>query len=262
MQVRKMGNTAPYNPSGGLCDEYRLDGASSWDDVVAFCKRIPENHPSCLPLMTLDFVGQATYTSMHCTHKWNLNDQGDFDLSVLPATCFEDSEYLGYFNSKEEFPMRQAAFRAHVAKANFASACSFGMTIDRDDHESWLAYQESPMSIFDHPISVMPVAVQQACDTLMALPNGYFVSDFGPAENYAIAQHLKNRFGFSLIGVGSSYLGFTSDLAVSSDDASSLANDLCLLYNVPSENLDWYRQSFATALFDQKHLFIRYTESD
>jgi hypothetical protein len=244
----------------GLCDEYRLDRIASFADIVALYRRIPDDHPGCRPLFTLDDVGQAQYTSGHAVGQHDLARIGDLDISHLPPECFEDGEYLGSLNTKAEFAICANNYAKLAQASSFDAACAHGVTLDAEGLEEWIGFQDDPLSLFDQPASAMVVPVERSWDALFAFPNGYFTCDLGPAETHAVARHVCERHGYELLGIGASYLGFLRPTPASTDQVQAIAADLCRLYSVPDRERPATAAAFERAIAGRDHLWIRYID--
>ncbi|WP_295471053.1 hypothetical protein [uncultured Pseudomonas sp.] len=260
MNIRFLGNHSDHNPANGLCDEYRLDGVASLDDLLAACRQLCEQHPDCKPLLSLDDLPQARYTAGHARLDLDLGKATPEEQAGLPPECFENGEYPGYLNTKAEFPIALRNFLDQVAGASFAEACNHGLTLTEEALQEWLAFQQDPVALIDQPASLLAVPVADACEALVAFPNGYFECDLGPAQNFAVARHLGAAYGYELVGVGAAYLGFLRSEPADATLSSAIAQDLCAFYNVaPAEWADM-AQTFVQAIVGRTWLSLRYVE--
>lgn len=260
MHIQFQGNTSNANPSQGLCDEYRLSDIASMAELAEARRQIAADHPGCTPLFSLDDFGQARYTSGHARMNLDLDDVSRLDISGLPAECFEDGKYLGYLSTKAEFFICLHNFRKHTAAVSFNDACAHGLTLDDEALEEWTGYQNDPVSLLDQPVSALVVPVEPAHDALAAFPNGYFECDLGPALNLAVARHLHDAHGYTLMGVGASYLGYLRATSPDATEARAIAADLCALYNASDENRAALADAFAQGIAGRTHLWVRYVE--
>jgi hypothetical protein len=258
MDVRFCGNEERANPSGGLCDEYRLSGIADFAELIAAYRRIAADHPGFRPLLTLDDFPQACYTSGHIREVLDLNDATGIDLSGLPPQCFENGEHLGYLTTKAEFPIRARNFARAVADASFANACDHGLTLDDEGWAEWTQFQDDPVSLLDQPLSAMLVPAAQGHDALAAFPNGYFVCDLRPALTTAVARHFTQVHGYELIGIGASYLGLLRAAPPDAATIGPIAADFCSLYTMSGQTSRL--NEVARAIVGRSHLWLRYTE--
>lgn len=260
MDMQFCGNATPGNPSEGLCDEYRLSTMTHIDELFAACAQIIARHPGCRPLVSLDDLPQARYTSGHARQSIDLDQVTELDLAGLPPECFEDGEYVGFMTTKAEFPICVRNFAALTAGASFSDACSHGLTLDAEGVAQWVGYQQEPLALLDQPVSALVVPVAQASEALSAFPNGYFSCDLGPVHNFAVARHLAQHHGYQLIGVGAAYLGFLRAAPADPDTARAVAADFCALYNVTDEQREGLAATVAQAVLGRTYLWLRYVE--
>ncbi|AGL84635.1 hypothetical protein EDF83_3145 [Pseudomonas protegens] len=260
MDIQFRGNAMPGNPAAGTCDEYSLSAISSLDELIDAYRKIAGDHPGFQPLLSLDDLPQARYTSGHARNNLGLDDASEQEIALLPAECFEQGEYLGYPTTKAEFAICLRNFTDLVAGSSFEDACAHGLTLDAPALREWVDYQQNPVSLLDQPLSALLVPVEQSYQALAAFPNGYFSCDLGPAQNFAVARHFAQAHGYELIGVGASYLGFLraepADLCV----ASAVASDFCALYNTPEEDRQAVVSTVVEAVHGRTHLWLRYVE--
>ncbi|MES2058885.1 MAG: hypothetical protein V4564_23300 [Pseudomonadota bacterium] len=258
MDIRFCGNDERANPSGGLCDEYRLSGITEFTDLIAAYRRIAADHPGFRPLLTLDDFPQACYTSGHIREVLDLNDTTGIDLSDLPPQCFENGEHIGYLSTKAEFPIRARNFAKAVAGSSFADACDHGLTLDEEGWTEWTEFQDGPLSLLDQPLSALLAPVEHGHDALAAFPNGYFVCDLRPALTNAVARHFWQTHGYDLIGVGASYLGLLRAVPPDAMEAGAIAADFCALYTMRAQTARL--RHVTRAITGRHHLWLRYTE--
>ncbi|WP_144637430.1 DUF4253 domain-containing protein [Bordetella genomosp. 13] len=260
MDMRFRGNKTPGNPSGGLCDEYRIGGIGSLDELMAAYRRIAADHPACKPLFSLDDFRQACYTSGHARARFELVDITGLDPAGIPPECLQEGAYVGDMDTKAEFLVCAHGFARFTAQASFAHACGHGLTLDAQALEEWTRFQDDPIALLDQPVSALVVPADCSYDTLAAFPNGYFTCDLGPDQTYAVARHFCREHGYELIGIGASYLGLLRDAPPDAARAEAVADDVCALYNARGRE----RQALAAAVIEgiagRTHLWLRYTE--
>lgn len=260
MDIQFRGNAQPENPAVGTCDEYNLSAISSLDELIEAYRKIAANHPGFRPLISLDDLSQARYTSGHARNNLGLDDASDQDIVGLPPECFEDGEYLGYPTTKAEFAICLRNFTDLVAASSFEDACAHGLTLDEQALQEWIDYQENPVSLLDQPLSALLVPVEHACQALAAFPNGYFSCDLNPAQNFAVARHFALTHGYELMGVGASYLGFLRAEPPEPSVAKAVAADFCALYNTGDEHREALISVVTKAISDRSYLWLRYVE--
>ncbi|WP_246475147.1 hypothetical protein [Pseudomonas folii] len=260
MDLEFRGNGMRDNPSLGTCDEYGVDGVTSFDDLAEARRKIEELHPGFKPLFSLDDLHQARYTSGHVRNNLGMDDASEQDIAGLPPECFENGEYIGYPTTKAEFAICLRNFTKLVAATSFEDACAHGLTLDEPALQEWICYQDNPVSLLEQPLSALLVPVQQSFYALAAFPNGYFTSDLDPAKNFAVARHLSEADGYELMGVGASYIGFIRAEPPDAALANIVAKDFCTLYNTSQEDLKARTSAVAQAVCGRTYLWLRYVE--
>ena len=241
-----------------LCDLYKVTGAISASALVDFIRSKSDDWPDCVLFATLDWFGQAAYTSGHCVNMHDLDSTDGHDLSGLDPAAFEDGEHIGYFTTKSEFPIRKSNFLKQAGTTQFSDVCG-ALAWDSEDSEADLFEMNSNRDVvLDEFAYVQIVPVDHPYEAISAFPNGYFTSDLSPFDNYAVARHIHEKFGYSLFGIGASYLGFMREDKLAPDLAASLAEDIALLYGEGgNENL---KRKIRDCIFGQDILMLRYTE--
>lgn len=260
MDIQFRGNRMPGNPAVGTCDEYSVSAISSIDDLVEAYRKIAASHPGFRPLMSLDDLPQARYTSGHARNSLGLDDATELDIEGLPAECFENGEYIGYPTTKAEFALCFRNFTNRVATTSFEDACAHGLTLDEQGVQEWVGAQENPVSLLDQPLSALLVPVEQTYEALAAFPNGYFTCDLGPAQNFAVARHFALTHGYELMGIGASYLGFLRTTPPDLSVAKAVAVDFCALYNISNEQWPSLISTVTQAIAGRTYLWLRYVE--
>lgn len=260
MDIEFRGNGMRDNPSIGTCDEYGVSGITRFDDLTEARRKIAESHPGFKPLFSLDDLHQARYTSGHARNNSGMDDASEQDIASLPPECFENGEYIGYPTTKAEFAICYRNFMNLVAATSFEDACAHGLTLDQQAMQEWIGYQSNPVSLLDQPLSALLVPVQHSCQALAAFPNGYFTSDLDPAKNFAVARHFSEAYGYELMGVGASYIGFIHAEPSDRCLANAVARDFCALYNTGDEDLQARISEVAQAISGRTYLWLRYVE--
>ena len=260
MDIEFLGHKSKHNPSGGLCDEYQLNNIENIEDLLLFIRDKKQQYPDKKLLLSLDDFSQACYTSGHARNTYHLDEVGSLDLSSVSPEAFEDGEHQGYLSTPSEFFICQHNFNQLVKDAIFSDACNKGLTLSEEYIDEWEDYQKSPLSMFDQPLSALLVPVNHAYQTLSAFPNGYFSSDLSPAENFAVAKRLEERYGLELIGVGASYLGFIRNQPLSHQQIYAMSEDLLCLYNIADKDKQAYLEIFSRWLAEGEFFWLRYVE--
>ena len=241
-----------------LCDVYKVAGPVTTSGIVEFIRSKSDEWPDCTLLATLDWFGQAAYTSGHAVNSHDLDSTDGHDLAGLDSVAFEDGEHLGYFTTKSEFPIRRSNFLKKATTTEFGDVCG-RLAWNAESTESDFFEINSNHDVeLDEDAYVQIVPVDHSFEAIAAFPNGYFTSDLSPFENYAVAKLMCEKHGYALFGIGASYLGFMRDEKLAGDAAMSLAEDIASLYG-EAGNQDLTRD-IRDCMFGQNILVLRYTE--
>lgn len=241
-----------------LCDGVTAHNLPSFAELQAVHSRLQAERPGQRVLASLDDLGQAAYTSGHCTEVHGLDDVVADDLSAAGGI----PPHPGYLSTPDDFPIRLAnllrgavsveleAVRGLLPWETSGDANDL-ITINRDA-EAALRIAAEKEVVFQF------VPVKSAADAIAAFPNGYFHGDLGPFQNHALARHLEAEYGLCLFGIGSRFLGFQREQPLSAESANRLAVELCGIY---ADAPDTATSELATLLTGRDWLLLRYTES-
>lgn len=108
----------------------------------------------------------------------------------------------------------------------------------------------------DQHILVKIVPVSKSYEAICGFPNGYFSSDLNPFENYAVAKHLHDKYGYEFFGIGASLLGFIRNHPLEEQEAAALVTDLIALYNSDASIYD----SMLDLVKGSKYLILKYID--
>jgi hypothetical protein len=238
-----------------LCDGVTARHLPSFAELVALHARLQRERPDCRVLASLDQLGQACYTSGHCTDLYELDPDEDDDA----AGGGEDADGLG---GRPEFPVRLARLlrlSEAVDPSALAGLLPWGTDGDANDLVTVNRDPERALRIYgEKEVLFQFVPVEAAADTIAAFPNGYFHSDLTPMQNHCLARYLEADFGLALFGIGSRFLGFRRDRSLDEAESQALAIALIALHvDAPEEAAD----ALARLLAGRDVLLFRYTES-
>jgi hypothetical protein len=241
-----------------LCDAYRIESVDSFTDMIEVYKRLTLENPGHAFLYTLDDINQALYTSGHARENYELDNTDGHDLSALNSSCFENGEHIGYFTSKEELFIRRANFLKACESVTIDNVYEKNLCLD-DETAAELESANSDVSkLVDATSYLLKVPVQNCYETIIAFPNGYFIGDLNPFENYALAKHLYTEFGYMLIGIGASYLLFYRPEKPDEVRLEKLYSELVSLYS--DDNNAAICAMFDKQIHHRDYLVLKYTE--
>jgi len=243
-----------------LCDGYLLSGSFTLNEIADFVQNTCKNHPEHVLLATLDDTDQGFYTCGHSIMSNDLNNTDDYDLSGLPTELFEDGEHCGYLKSKEEFFIRKGNFQKNVTDLSIESLLKKRWwSGDTEPVPSLLSPKSKSTLSRENRSYVQIVDVENGYEAIAAFPNGYFADDYDPFENYTLAKHLFDNFGFKLFGIGSIYLGFMRDDPLDDGTNQKLAEFIAKLYDNYKDEIS-HQNLIADLLSSQTVFYIAYAD--
>ncbi|MEQ8460632.1 MAG: hypothetical protein RLO52_33845 [Sandaracinaceae bacterium] len=247
VDVRAPG-THPSSDLGG----FRL---TAWDDVnelLAFRDARRAAEPGTQLLFILDDAGQAAYTSGHARDTHGLSD---LDPAQLPA-----EEQALYEKRGRLTPERWAAegiprLRAKARETTLTFTQQL-IPIDDPDVELLSLYRDVSLA-FGTPLDCLTIATTDPSMAIAALPNGYFVGDLTPMENYHLAEHLRTAFGYEVLGLGSYLAAYVRDEPVTAEEARAVIESVRGLYEMTDDVVaEW-----ASAVTGLRWLLLSYQGS-
>lgn len=256
MHIRPL--EAGVTSSETLCKGFLITQIASFDQLLQSCDRYSKEFPEDTILLSLDDLGQSQYTSGHAVGFHNLDDTDGHDLSAVDRRAFEEGEHIGYLSTPSEFFIREENFKRLARTVTFDDACAKGLTLDDDELTALERIHATPELVLDSDIVMWIVPVKERALALCASPNGYFSADLSPFENFALASHLDQQYGYALFGIGASCIGLRRTSPLHDDAAQALARDLACLYNCP-DNEDTARR-LLDLIRSRSFLILKYGE--
>jgi hypothetical protein len=241
-----------------VCESYLLRDMDG--DILQCWHVLKAAHPGHAFLFMLDDYGQSCYTSMHAVDYHDLDDTEGQDLSHLPPDCFEDGEHKGYLSTPAELPFRMAAFYQRLADVTMDDVMAKRISLFGDPEEQFNPIEagRNLFAIMDEPHRVLKAPLAHGYETVMVFPNGYFSDDLSPFENYVLAKHLEENFGYVLIGMGASKLAYARTRALDEPETRTLMDLLQSIYR--DEFAPARQDMLKQAIGDNDILVLRYSE--
>lgn len=236
-----------------LCDGFVVRNVPDFAAWIALLRSFQRDHRDVRMLGTLDDVHQSAYTSGHAIEK--------HDLDHTDELAEPDAD-RGYLLRRDQFPIRLANLLARARGVTFNSMAGLLPWSTPDDANDPIAINADPEAALgwqhEKQFLAQLVPVVTAAETVAAWPNGYFVGDLDPMQNFALAQRLEIRFGLQLCAIGAGRLAFVADAPLGTGAAADAAADIVSLYtDAPSDAAS----CLAAWLSTHDTLLIRYTES-
>lgn len=241
-----------------ICEEYLGTEIKSINDIFETLAAFKKEFKNHAVLATLDDLGQAQYTSGHATVFHGLDDTEGHNLSGVDPSAFENGQHIGYLSTQSEFFIREKNFLSKVGLIDFSRVCREGLPIDDDEMELLKEVHATPLDYIDREILIKVVPVQSQALAISAFPNGYFSCDLNPFDNYVLASHLEQQYGYELFGLGASLIGFKRDEPLGMTVAREIAQDVAKLYG--KENDASVIDCFSNLTQIYNYLFLKYVE--
>lgn len=244
-------------PDGRLLGQcFRLHQPTSLEELLSAYDDVPDGHRH---LFTLDDLGQALYTAMHASNRHDL-DSGDWlQEAGIDASWLEDGYPRDDLSLQQRLHIRRLGVERTLQETSFDDLFAKDLRVDEDSLADLVAANTDLISVLDDECYLLRIPVQRACEAIYGFANGYFSSDLSPQENFRLAEHLENHFGYALFGIGASLIAFRRSRALNQAQAASLLDLLSRLY-AREDNGVQVRALFADTIENRELLVLRYTE--
>ena len=234
---------------------YRVHGPFSTADLLKAYDEAPTGHQH---LLTLEDLGQALYTSMHASHYHDL-DSGDWLLAAgIDPGWLEDGYPREDLSVAQRLHIRRLGFGRLLAQTSLDSIFAKDLRLNEDSLAELTAANADLVSQLDGECYLLRIPVQRPCESLYGFANGYFSCDLSPMENFRLAEHLEDHYGYRLFGLGASLIAFRRTRALDAQQAATLLDLLVRLYGRDG-NQSQVRELFNASL-ERELLVLRYTE--
>lgn len=191
-----------------LCGYYRIHDLVDINDLLDEVQVLSQGSRGCKFIMTLDDIGQASYTSMHSKMsneldggEWLTNE--DIDPSWMDGDFLRDD--LSFDN---QFLIRKLGFKHGLSKVKLEDIFNKKLFLDKESREEFIESNKNPLAVVDKEAYLLKVPVEYSYEAIYGFPNGYFSCDFSPFENYRLSEYLEKEYDFHLFGIGASYISF------------------------------------------------------
>lgn len=231
---------------------YRITEWRDVDELLAFRDERRAAEPEAQLLFVLDNAGQAAYTSGHTRDKHELRP---IDPDELPANERSVYEEKGRVTAERWASVAVPRLRALVDDATLTFDAQL-IPIDDGDIDLLGLYRD-PSDVFQSPLDCLSIRAAEPSMAIAALPNGYFRGDLTPMQNYLLAERLRTRFGYEVLGLGSYLAAYIREEPVDTDEAQAIIESVRALYTMS----DGLAAEWARAIHGLRWLLLSYRGS-
>lgn len=246
-----------FSDESFLCEYYRVHDLTDIDEFLKEIAVLIETHQDHQFIMTLDDVGQASYTSGHTISSNELECEECVLPQDIDPSCIDDFLRRNR-DFEQEFSTRRSTFQNGVACVEFEEVFEKDLSLTGETKEDFIEANANPLSMIDDEVYLLKVPVDKSYEAIYAFPNGYFTCDLSPFENYRLAEHLETEYGFHLFGIGASYLSFIKGAEFTPEKVDSLLELLAKIYLKEEDKK--FMNAMKRSVLERRILVLRYTE--
>lgn len=241
-----------------LCDYYRIHELINVQDLVNEISKLEKDDSRFKFIITLDDIGQACYTSMHSIMSNDL-DGGEWLVKEDLDESWFDGDFLrDDLTLKQKITIRKLGLHHGLSEVKFEDIYEKLLYLDEDTRVEMMEANRNLLSIIDKDVYLLKVPVENRYEALYAFPNGYFSCDLSPFENYLLAKHLEENYGYHFFGIGASYISFIKGPELSDERVNALLDLLHKLYVDKSD--PELMSSLKETILNKQILTLRYSE--
>ena len=241
-----------------LSEYYRVHDLKNIEELYSEINKRKLESPGFQFLITLDDIGQASYTSMHSKMSNGLDGGGWLKKENIDSSWYEEGYLKEDLNFDKSFYIRKLGFKHGLEKSKFEDIFEKILYLDEDSRQETIAANNNILTLIDTEMYMLKIPVQYSYESIYAFPNGYFSVDLSPFENYQLAKHMEESYGYQLFGIGSSYLAFRKNKLLSESSIDALLVLLSKLYIEESD--DELINFFRDQIMNSELLVLRYSE--
>ena len=229
---------------------FRLTDWGDVDELLAFRDAQRVANPAAQLLFILDDGARAAYTGGHALDKHDLREFDPASFSAAERTLYEEE---GRLRAERWASVVVPSMRMRVGEATLPFEGQL-LPLDAPEVELLSLYQNVDR-VFRTPLDCLTIAAAESSMAIAALPNGYFVDDLTPMQNYLLAEQLRIRFGYEILGLGSFLAAYVRDEVVDGPEARAVVDSVRGLYD---DMTDEVASKWAEAVTGQRWFLLSY----
>jgi len=219
---------------------YEITEIESYDELIEFYQICLEKHPKYQPLLVIDSIDQAFYTSGHAMDEWGVEQP-----TLSPKKYFNSLRVKKYFKSLH------SCLKADLKQVELEQLHEEIMPVDSEEI--------ALLDIIDNPKHMIKegkalcflVPTNDNKLAFLGMPQGK--SGLRPAQVFTYIVLIENNFDVRFVGLGADLLYFTSKEPMTEEMANKLIEITSPFhYSVDSEE----EARFAQALVGKTNLII------
>ena len=184
------------------------------DELLDLRTELRSQIPGAQPLFVIDDAGQASYTRGHRTQDVGfIGEEDHHEFSAIMVRWLEGE------NAQDTFEFDEPLIPIDDASIDL------------------LGHLDDPDRVFVDPLHCWVVESPDPSMAIAAFPNGYFLGDLSPAQNYLLAEKLRQTHGLKLFGLGARFAAFCRADPISADEAKQVVGAVRHMYAEMTDEL-------------------------
>lgn len=241
-----------------LCGYYRIHDLSDINELLEQVKVLSQENQGYKFIITLDDIGQASYTSMHSKMSNELDGGEWLETENIDPSWMDEGFLRDDLNFDQQFFIRKLGFKHGLSTVQFDDIFEKVLFLDQESKEEVIESNKNLLALVDQEVYLLKVPVEYSYEAIYSFPNGYFSCDLSPFENFRLAEHLEKEYGFHLFGIGASYISFIKGPDFDAQKIEMILDLLAKIYldNEDQEFINFMRLS----ILNRDVLTLRYSE--
>ena len=241
-----------------LCEYFRIHELVNIQDLIDEVKKLEIESNKFKYIITLDDIGQASYTSMHSKMSNELDGGDWFSTENIDSSWLDEGYPREDLNFDQRFTIRQMGFKHGLSNTKYEDIFNKNIYLDQESRTEIIDANQNLLSLMDKEAYLLKIPVEFNYEAIFSFPNGYFSCDLSPFENYHLAKHLEENYDYRLFGIGASYISFIKGSRFTLQTVDSLLELLKKLYIKDNDNK--LVEFLKDTIINQEYLTLRYSE--
>ncbi len=175
---------------------YKLTQIESYDELIDFYQMCLEKYPKHQPLLVIDNIDQAFYTSGHALEQWGVSES-----EVKPKKYFHSLRAKNYFKAL------YACLKADLEKVELEHLHEEIMPLHSEEIELLEIINEPKYMVRGGKAYCFLVPTRDNKLAFLGMPQGYFGLE--PAKVFTYIDFIEKNIDVRFVGLGADLLYFT-----------------------------------------------------